>query len=104
MDVMDGASMAKDCPTALTPPSPPILSFNQNMVVDINVVKAKTFFSCFMSMILGQFMQMENLEVEDDQTTANGGIKQMVHQVHAKSCRVSTIFMSLCCSYDSQRL
>jgi hypothetical protein len=55
-------------------------------------------------MILGQFMQMESLEVEDDQRTANGGIKQMVHQVHAKSCRVSTIFMSLCCSCDFQRL
>jgi hypothetical protein len=29
-------------------------------------------------------MQMESLEVEDDQRAANGGIKQMVHQVHAK--------------------
>jgi hypothetical protein len=87
MDVMDGASMVKDHPTTLTPPSPPILSFNQNVVANINVVKTKTFFSCFMSMILGQFMQMESLEVEDDQTTTNGGIKQMVHQVHGKSCK-----------------
>jgi hypothetical protein len=55
-------------------------------------------------MILGKFMQMESLEVEDDQTAGNGGIKQMEHQVHAKSCRVSTVFMSLCCSCDSQRL
>ncbi len=54
-----------------------------------------------MSMILGQFMQMESLEVEDDQRAANGGIKQMVHQVHAKSCRVSIVFMSFCCSCDS---
>ncbi len=43
-DVVDGASMAEECPTILTPPSPPVLSFNQNVVVDINVVKAKTFF------------------------------------------------------------
>jgi hypothetical protein len=57
VDVVDSASMVEECPTTLTPPSPPILSFNQNVVVDINVVKAKTFF-CFMSMILGQFMQM----------------------------------------------
>ncbi len=57
-----------------------------------------------MSMILGQFMQMESLEIEDDQRVANGGIKQMVHQVHAKSCKVSTIFMNLCFSSDSQRL
>jgi hypothetical protein len=32
---------------------------------------------------------MENLEIEDDQRAANGGIKQMVHQVHAKSCRIN---------------
>ncbi len=43
-DVVDGASMAEECPTTLTPPSPPILSFNQNVAADINVVKAKTFF------------------------------------------------------------
>jgi hypothetical protein len=49
-------------------------------------------------------MQMESLEVEEDQTATNGGVKQMVHQVHAKSCRVSIAFMSLCCSCDSQRL
>ncbi len=71
-DVVDGASMAKECPATLTPPSPPVLSFNQNVAVDINVVKAKTFFFGFMSMILGQFMQMESLEVEDDQRAANG--------------------------------
>jgi hypothetical protein len=44
---------------------------------------------------------MESLEVEDDQRATNDGIKQMVHQVHAKSCRVSTVFMSFCCCYDS---
>ncbi len=43
-DVVDGASMAKECPTTLTPPSPPVLSFNQNEAADIHVVKAKTFF------------------------------------------------------------
>ncbi len=43
-DVVDGASMAEECPTTLTPPSPPVLFFNQNVAVDINVVKAKTFF------------------------------------------------------------
>ncbi len=42
-DVVDGASMAKECPTTLTLPSPPVLSFNQNVVANINVVKAKTF-------------------------------------------------------------
>jgi hypothetical protein len=47
-------------------------------------------------------MQMESLEVGDDQRAANGGIKQMVHQVHAKSCRVSTVFISLCCFCNSQ--
>jgi hypothetical protein len=31
---------------------------------------------------------MDNLEIEDDQRAANGGIKQMVHQVHAKSYRI----------------
>jgi hypothetical protein len=53
-----------------------------------------------MFMILGQFMQMESLEVKDDQIATNGHIKQMVHQVHAKSFKVSTVFMNLCCSYD----
>ncbi len=43
-DVVDSASMLKECPTTLTPPSPPVLSFNQNVAVDINVVKTKTFF------------------------------------------------------------
>ncbi len=43
-DVVDGASMAKECPTTLTSPSPPVLSFNQNEAADIHVVKAKTFF------------------------------------------------------------
>ncbi len=43
-DVVDGASMAEECPTTLTLPSPPVLFFNQNVVADINVVKAKTFF------------------------------------------------------------
>ncbi len=43
-DVVDGASMAEECPTTLTLPSPPVLSFNQNAAADINVVKAKTFF------------------------------------------------------------
>ncbi len=42
-DVVDGASMAEECPTTLTPPSPPVLFFNQNVAAD-NVVKAKTFF------------------------------------------------------------
>jgi hypothetical protein len=46
-DVVDGASMAEECPTTLTPPSPPVLSFNQNVAADINVVKAKTFFFFF---------------------------------------------------------
>jgi len=44
VDVVDGASMAEECPTTLTSPSPPVLSFNQNVATDINVVKAKTFF------------------------------------------------------------
>jgi hypothetical protein len=44
MNVMDGASMAEECPTTLTLPSPPVLSFNQTVAADINVVKAKTFF------------------------------------------------------------
>jgi hypothetical protein len=43
-DVVDGASMVEECPTTLTPPSPLVLSFNQNVAVDINVVKTKTFF------------------------------------------------------------
>jgi hypothetical protein len=43
-DVVDGASMEEECPTTLTPPSPPLLSFNQNVAADINVVKSKTFF------------------------------------------------------------
>ncbi len=89
------------------------MSHNPNTAITTNTIfqpkcgslyqcgKSKDLFFCFMSMILGQFMQMESLEVEDDQRAANGGIKQMVHQVHAKSCRVSTIFMSFCCSYDS---
>ncbi|CAM6077753.1 unnamed protein product [Sphagnum tenellum] len=36
-DVVDGASMAEECPTTLTPPSPPVLFFNQNVAADINV-------------------------------------------------------------------
>jgi hypothetical protein len=44
VDVVYDASMVKECPTTLTPPSPPVLSFNQNVVADINVVKTKTFF------------------------------------------------------------
>jgi len=43
-DVVDNASMAKECSTTLTPPSPPILSFNQNVAININVVKSKTFY------------------------------------------------------------
>ncbi len=42
-DVVDCASMAEECPTTLTPPSPPVQSFNHNVAADINVVKAKTF-------------------------------------------------------------
>jgi hypothetical protein len=44
IDVVDDASMAKECPTTLTLPSPLVLSFNQNVVADINVVKTKAFF------------------------------------------------------------
>jgi hypothetical protein len=43
-NVVDIASMVEECPTTLTLPSPQVLSFNQNVAVDINVVKAKTFF------------------------------------------------------------
>jgi hypothetical protein len=44
IDVVYGASMVEECPITLTPPSPPVLFFNQNVAVDINVVKTKTFF------------------------------------------------------------
>jgi hypothetical protein len=43
-NVVDSASMAEECPTTLTSSSPPVLSFNQNVAADNNVVKTKTFF------------------------------------------------------------